>query len=86
VVAPRPTAIDDIGLTYVVNIVFIAYKGDMAAEPMLTVKKLVAMTPDLAERIAAFRFEQRINTEAEAIRTLIERGLATAAKKPKADT
>ena len=57
--------------------------GDMTAGPVLTVKKLVAMTPDLAKRIAAFRFEQRINTEAEAIRTLIERGLASVAKKPK---
>jgi hypothetical protein len=61
----------------------IAYKGDMTTEPTLTVKKLVAMTPALAERIAAFRFERRIKTEAEAIRTLIERGLEAAkAQKP----
>jgi hypothetical protein len=47
----------------------------MATEPTFTVKKLVAMTPAMAERIAAFRFEQRINAEAEAIRTLINLGL-----------
>ena len=54
----------------------------MAAEPTLTVKKLVAMTPEMAERIAAFRFERRINAEAEAIRTLIEMGLKAAGAGP----
>ncbi len=47
----------------------------MAMEPTFTVKKLVAMTPAMAERIAAFRFGRRINAEAEAIRTLIDLGL-----------
>lgn len=52
------------------------------ANESLSVKKLVAMTPALAERIAAFRFERRIKTEAEAIRTLIERGLRSAEARP----
>jgi len=54
----------------------------MAMMPVFTVKKLVAMTPAMAERIAVYRFERRINAEAEAIRKLIELGLAAAESKP----
>jgi hypothetical protein len=52
----------------------------MAAEPALTVKKLVALTPEMAGRISAYRFDRRIDTESEAIRRLIDAGLDGGAK------
>lgn len=47
----------------------------MARPVTLTVKKLISLTPDLAGAIEEFRFAQHINTEAEAIRRLIQLGL-----------
>lgn len=38
-------------------------------------RKIVSLPAALAEAIADFRFSERINTEAEAIRILIEAGL-----------
>jgi hypothetical protein len=48
--------------------------------PDPTVKKLIAMPRELMEAIGEFRFQERIKSEAEAIRTLIQRGLASANK------
>jgi hypothetical protein len=47
----------------------------MAAEVAYPVKKLVNLTEELASRISSFRYEQRIPSENEAIRRLIEAGL-----------
>ena len=52
------------------------YICNMKPEPIFTVKKLLAMTPEMARSIDAYRFEQRIKSESEAIRLLISRGLA----------
>jgi hypothetical protein len=49
----------------------------MAPEPTYPVKKLVNLTEDQAERISTFRFENRIPSENEAIRRLIDAGLKT---------
>lgn len=48
----------------------------MPRPPVLTVRKLISVSPDLVQRIEDFRFARRIKAEAEAIRFLIERGLA----------
>ena len=39
-------------------------------------RTILSMPPELKEQIRAFRFANQINTEAEAIRVLIERGLS----------
>jgi hypothetical protein len=49
-----------------------------AGKQIFPVKKLVPLTEDLAERIKTFRHEQRISSENEAIRRLIELGLKAA--------
>jgi hypothetical protein len=49
-----------------------------AGKQIFPVKKLVPLTADLAERIKTFRYEQRISSENEAIRRLIELGLKSA--------
>lgn len=41
-------------------------------------KAQVLLPPELAAKVADYRFENRINTEAEAIRRLIELGLEAA--------
>jgi hypothetical protein len=46
-----------------------------AGESIFPVKKLVPLTADLAERIKTYRHDQRISSENEAIRQLIELGL-----------
>jgi hypothetical protein len=51
------------------------YITAMAVDPETTVRKLYSMPRALAKRIDDFRFRQRIKTEAEAVRLLIERGL-----------
>jgi hypothetical protein len=48
----------------------------MPPKVLYPVKKLVPLTADQAKRIADFRFAHRIGSENEAIRQLIERGLA----------
>lgn len=50
----------------------------MAVNPETTTRKLVSLPRALAQAIADYRFTNRIKTEAEAIRRLIEMGLATA--------
>lgn len=47
----------------------------MAKPPLLTEKKLIAMSPDMVEAIRDFRFANRIETESEAIRRLIRTSL-----------
>jgi hypothetical protein len=54
------------------------YIGSMNAEMTYPVKKLVNLTEDQAARISAFRFDERIPSENEAIRRLIDLGLAAA--------
>jgi hypothetical protein len=51
------------------------YITDMAVNPETTVRKLVSLSRDLVREVEDFRFANRINTESEAIRTLIRRGL-----------
>ena len=51
----------------------------MAKAPLYPVKKLVYLTDKQAQQIADFRFEQRLQSENEAIRRLIEIGLSAAA-------
>lgn len=55
--------------------------GHMAKEASLTVKKLIALTPEMAQAIENFRFARRFASESEAIRQLIELGLAESATK-----
>ena len=49
----------------------------MSRETSYPVKKLIFLTEEQAERISDFRFENRLNSENEAIRQLIELGLRT---------
>jgi hypothetical protein len=52
----------------------------MATTPSLTVRKLLSITPELAKAIADYRYQERIPTESEATRRLIELGLETVSK------
>jgi Arc/MetJ-type ribon-helix-helix transcriptional regulator len=47
-------------------------------------RKPVSLPPDLAKAVEDYRFENRFNTESEAIRRLIELGLKAVAKAGKA--
>jgi hypothetical protein len=51
------------------------------AEVLFPVKKLVRLTEEQERQIADFRFAQRIQSENEAIRRLIELGLEAAKQK-----
>jgi hypothetical protein len=62
----------------IVNSDYICHILRMAPDPTFSVKKLIALTPEMAEAIASYRFEQRIGAESEAIRRLIEIGLQSA--------
>ncbi|MBB3808765.1 hypothetical protein [Pseudochelatococcus contaminans] len=48
----------------------------MAINPETTVRKLVSLPKTMVQEIDDFRFQERIKTEAEAIRQLIALGLA----------
>ncbi|MGI3212982.1 hypothetical protein ACROSR_17950 [Roseovarius tibetensis] len=50
----------------------------MSRKPAYPVKKLIGMSEDMAERISDYRFGHRLSSESEAIRDLIEKGLAAA--------
>jgi hypothetical protein len=50
-------------------------------ETIFPIKKVLAMTEDLAARVSEFRHKHRISSENEAIRQLIELGLKAAEKK-----
>ena len=43
---------------------------------MAVQRTILSMPPELKERIKRFRFDKQINSEAEAIRLLIEKALA----------
>jgi hypothetical protein len=49
-------------------------------QQVYSVKKLVPLTREMAERIRDYRFTERIESENEAIRRLIEAGLSTSGK------
>ncbi len=53
----------------------------MPVNPETTVRKLVSLPRELASAILDYRFQQRINTESEAIRRLIELGLEASKRK-----
>lgn len=48
----------------------------MPKPPTLTEKKLIAMSESMVAAIREYRFQNRIDTESEAIRQLIHTGLA----------
>lgn len=52
------------------------YITNMAVNRETTVRKLVSLPIPLVQAIADFRFQQRVSTESEAIRRLIELGLS----------
>ena len=47
----------------------------MSKEATLTVKKLINLSPEMVAAIREYRFAARIETESEAVRQLIKRGL-----------
>lgn len=53
----------------------------MAREKEMDTRKIVSLPAALAKAIEDFRFEERIATEAEAIRRLIEAGLEARGRK-----
>lgn len=56
----------------------------MAKPQVMAVRKMVSIPPELAAAIDEFRFAHRFKTEADAIRQLLEAGLAATAKPPAA--
>ena len=57
------------------------YFEHMSKDTAFPVKKLVNLTDDQAKRISDFRFDNRLPSENEAIRILIERGLGASSQK-----
>lgn len=55
----------------------------MSRETSFPIKKLIFLTDEQAERISDFRFSNRLNSENEAIRQLIELGLQAVEKAQK---
>ncbi len=55
----------------------------MAVNSDTNVRKLVTLPKTLVQAIDDYRFEQRIKTEAEAIRRLIELGLEASKAQPR---
>jgi hypothetical protein len=49
----------------------------MGMETLYPVRKALQFTTEQWEKVRAFRFEQRISTEADAVRRLIDLGLET---------
>jgi hypothetical protein len=49
----------------------------MNSKAVLTEKKLINLSPEMLARVSDYRFDNRINSESEAIRRLIEIGLET---------
>jgi hypothetical protein len=56
----------------------IFYCRRMARPKTYPIKKVIGFDPEMLERIRNFRFDQRIDTESDAIRQLIETGLGKA--------
>jgi hypothetical protein len=65
-------------VSHIVYVRNIPYYRLMARPKAYPIKKVVGFDPAMVERIRTFRFGQRINTENEAIRRLIELGLGNA--------
>jgi hypothetical protein len=59
----------------VVNIVDMFYIGIMSPPRRFPVKKVLALSQEMADAISNYRFESRALTELDAIRRLIELGL-----------
>jgi hypothetical protein len=57
---------------------YMGYLIYMSRDTAFPVKKLVYLTERQAERIADYRFGNRIKSENEAIRQLLEKGLEAA--------
>lgn len=53
----------------------IGYFTGMAINKEKTVQKLISMPRELAEEISNYRYDNRLPSEAEAVRQLIKRGL-----------
>jgi hypothetical protein len=64
-----------------VNMGHMEYFEHMSKDTVFPVKKLVNLTDDQAKRISDFRFDNRLPSENEAIRILIERGLEISKQK-----
>lgn len=76
-VTPRPAAYRRYAYgLMVVNTRDMPYMSYMSREPIYPVKKLVNLTEEQAQQISTFRFDNRIASENEAIRRLIELGLS----------
>jgi hypothetical protein len=58
----------------------------MPKQPTLTTKKLIALDPIMMREIESYRFSERIKSESEAIRRLIEIGLDASSSAPKRAT
>jgi metal-responsive CopG/Arc/MetJ family transcriptional regulator len=58
----------------------VCYITFMAVNSETTVRKLVSLPREMVGRIEEFRFSNRIKTESEAIRRLIEAGLSAQPK------
>ncbi|MBY6201052.1 hypothetical protein KUV65_06745 [Maritalea mobilis] len=52
----------------------------MSRPPQFPVKKLISLSQHQADQIRDYRFDERIDSETEAIRKLIEMGLEAARK------
>jgi hypothetical protein len=57
------------------------YITGMAVNTETTVRKLVSLSREMVEQIQDYRFTNRVPSESEAIRRLIEAGLKVAALK-----
>ena len=66
----------------VVNAIHVIYINGM--ETAYPVRKALQFTAEQWEQVRAFRFEQKIDTEAEAIRRLIAAGLRATGESDKA--
>jgi hypothetical protein len=53
----------------------VRYITDMPVNPETTVRKLVSLPRQMVQAIEDYRFANRVTTESEAIRRLIEAGL-----------
>jgi hypothetical protein len=68
----------------IVNILDIIHIVGMAKDTQFPIKKLLPLTEEQAAAISEYRFENRISSENEAIRQLIDLGLKAAkAQKPR---
>jgi hypothetical protein len=63
-----------------VNTIHVVYIIGM--ETLFPVRKALQFTTEQWEQVRAFRFEQKINTDAEAVRRLIDLGLAGTKEQP----